>query len=218
MKRRLAVLISGGGSNLQALIDAARHPDYPADIVQVICNIPGAYGLERARIAGIPATVIDHRGYGKDRAAFEAEVDAALRAANVDLVALAGFMRVLTDGFVQAWDGRMLNIHPALLPSFKGLHTHARALDAGVAVHGCTVHWVSPGVDEGAIIGQAAVPVAPDDTADSLAARVLTMEHRLYPACVALAASGRAVLRDGRTLIDGEPGPLSLFWSPHAAL
>lgn len=214
MKRRLGVLISGGGSNLQALIDAARHPDYPAEIVLVISNVRDAHGLTRAREAGLPTAVIDHRAFGADRAAFEAQVDAALRDANVELVALAGFMRVLTDGFVQAWNGRMLNIHPALLPSFKGLHTHARALEAGVAIHGCTVHWVSPGVDEGAILGQAAVPVAPDDTAETLGARVLAMEHRLYPACVALAASGRAILQDGRSLIDGGPGPLSLFWSP----
>lgn len=214
MTRRLGVLISGGGSNLQALIDAARHPDYPAQIVTVISNAPGAYGLTRAREAGIAAQVIDHRPYGKDRAGFDAALDAALRAADVELVALAGFMRVLTDGFVTAWTGRMLNIHPALLPSFKGLHTHARALEAGVAIHGCTVHWVSSGVDEGAILGQAAVPVAPDDTAETLGARVLTMEHRLYPACVALAAAGRAVLADGRSLIGGAPGPLSLFWSP----
>lgn len=214
MKRRLGVLVSGGGSNLQALIDAARHDTYPAQIVKVISNVPDAYGLTRAREAGLPVQAIDHRPFGKDRAGFDAALDAALRAADVELVALAGFMRVLTDGFVQAWEGRMLNIHPALLPSFKGLHTHQRALDAGVAIHGCTVHWVSPGVDEGAVLGQAAVPVAPDDTAESLGARVLAMEHRLYPACVALAAAGRATLQDGRSLIDGAPGPLSLFWSP----
>ena len=214
MQRRLGVLASGGGSNLQALIDAARRPSYPAEIVAVVANVPGVTALSRAETAGIPATVVDHRAFGTDRPAFEAEIDAVLRAADVELVALAGFMRVLTDRFVQAWNGRMLNVHPALLPSFKGLHTHARALEAGVAIHGCTVHWVSPGVDEGAILGQAAVPVAPDDTAESLGARVLEMEHRLYPACVALAASGRAILQDGRSLIDGAPGPLSLFWSP----
>jgi phosphoribosylglycinamide formyltransferase 1 len=214
VKRRLGVLVSGGGSNLQALIDAAAHEAFPAQIVTVISNAPGVKALDRAEAAGIPAQVIDHRPYGKDRAGFDAALDAALRAVDVELVVLAGFMRVLTEGFVRAWEGRMLNIHPALLPSFKGLHTHARALETGVAIHGCTVHWVSPGVDEGAILGQAAVPVAPDDTAESLGARVLTMEHRLYPACVALAAAGRATLKDGRSLIDGAPGPLSLFWSP----
>jgi phosphoribosylglycinamide formyltransferase 1 len=214
VKRRLGVLVSGGGSNLQALIDAAAHEAFPAQIVTVISNAPGVKALDRAEAAGIPAQVIDHRPYSKDRAGFDAALDAALRAVDVELVVLAGFMRVLTEGFVRAWEGRMLNIHPALLPSFKGLHTHARALETGVAIHGCTVHWVSPGVDEGAILGQAAVPVAPDDTAESLGARVLTMEHRLYPACVALAAAGRATLKDGRSLIDGAPGPLSLFWSP----
>jgi phosphoribosylglycinamide formyltransferase 1 len=182
--RRVAVLVSGGGSNLQALIDAAAQPSAPFRITQVISNRPGVKALDRAGAASIPAQVIDHTGY-PDRPAFEADLTAALDAAAPDLIACAGFMRVLTEGFTSRWQGRLINIHPALLPSFKGLHTHRRALEAGVAVHGCTVHWVSAGVDEGAIIGQAVVPVLPGDTEAALAARVLDQEHRLYPACLA---------------------------------
>ncbi|MDX2233760.1 MAG: phosphoribosylglycinamide formyltransferase [Hyphomonadaceae bacterium] len=183
--RRVGVLISGGGSNLQALLDA-QGPYCPYAIAVVIANRPDAGGLERARAAGVEALVVDHRHFGGDRSAFERAIDAALRARAIDLVALAGFMRILTPAFVRDWAGRLLNIHPSLLPAFPGLQTHARALDAGVKLHGCSVHWVSEGVDEGPIIGQAAVPVLPDDTTETLGARVLTAEHVLYPACLAL--------------------------------
>ena len=185
---RTAVLVSGRGSNLGSLISAAEGPDYPAEIVLVLSNKPEAGGLELARTAGIVAEAVDHRPFKKDRAAHEAILDARLRSAGVELVALAGYMRVLTPSFVQAWAGRMINIHPSLLPHFPGLHTHARALESGHAYAGCTVHWVSEGVDEGEVIGQAEVPVLPGDDVDSLAARVLAAEHRLYPQCLAKAA------------------------------
>lgn len=199
---KLAVLISGRGSNLQALIDAAAAPDYPAEIVVVVSNRPDAQGLARAAAAGIPTQVIDHKAFA-DRATFDAALDAALRRHAIELVCLAGFMRLLTDGFVTAWQDRMINVHPSLLPAFKGLHTHARALAAGVRVAGCTVHFVRPEMDEGPIIVQAAVPVLPDDTADALAARVLSAEHRCYPAAVRWIAEGRLRVVDGRVLIDG---------------
>ncbi|MGC1303507.1 MAG: phosphoribosylglycinamide formyltransferase [Caulobacteraceae bacterium] len=189
MKRvRVAVLVSGRGSNLASLIEAAKAPDYPAEIVLVLSNNPDAGGLELARAAGIEARAIDHRPFGKDRAAHEALIDAALRDAGVELVALAGYMRVLTAGFVQGWAGRMINIHPSLLPLFPGLRTHARAIEAGHDRHGCTVHWVVEGVDEGPVIGQAEVPILPGDTEDVLSARVLQAEHRLYPVGLAKAA------------------------------
>lgn len=192
-RRRVVVPVSGGGSNLQALVDAAGAPDCPFEIVAVISNRPGVRALERAAAAGIPATVIDHTGFAT-REAFDAALSDAIAGFQPDYVALAGFMRVLTAGFTERWNGKLINIHPALLPSFKGLHTHRRALEAGVAVHGCTVHWVSAGVDEGAIIGQGAVPVLPGDTEDSLAARVLAMEHRLYPACLTALCTGTPAL------------------------
>lgn len=202
MTARVGVLISGSGSNLQALMEAAA-TGAPYTIVQVISNNPEAYGLQRAAAMGVPAHAIDHRPFGRDRAAFEAQVTAALRAAEVEWVALAGFMRVLTPGFVAAWTGRLINIHPSLLPLFPGLHTHARALEAGVAVHGCTVHHVTEGVDEGPIIGQAAAPVLPDDTPETLAARVNRAELRLYPAALAYAVTGvaPALSQDGESLI-----------------
>ena len=185
---RTAVLVSGRGSNLDALIAAAQAPDYPAEIVLVLSNVPDAGALARARVAGIVTTTLDHRPFGKDRAAHEAQVQAALEAAEVELVALAGYMRVLTGGFTRAWAGRMVNIHPSLLPHFPGLHTHACALEAGHARHGCTVHWVVEGVDEGPVIAQAEVPILPGDTPDILAARVLEAEHRLYPQALTQAA------------------------------
>lgn len=202
MRARVGVLISGSGSNLQALMDAAA-AGAPFDVVQVISNKPDAYGLTRAEAAGAPALAIDHRSFGQDRGAFEAELTASLRRAEVEWVALAGFMRVLTRSFVEAWSGRLVNIHPSLLPLFPGLHTHARALAAGVALHGCSVHYVVEGVDEGPIIGQAAVPVRPDDTAATLAARVNRAEHRLYPAALAYAVTGvaQALRQDGESLI-----------------
>ena len=185
---RVGVLISGGGSNMAALIAAAQAADYPAEIALVISNNPEAGGLAKARAAGVATQVIDHRPYQGDRPAHERAVNAAFTEAGAELVALAGYMRILTPTLIDAWAGRMLNIHPSLLPLHPGLHTHQRALDAGDAEAGCTVHWVTLGVDEGPIIGQARVPVLPGDDEDRLAARVLAEEHRLYPACLAKAA------------------------------
>jgi phosphoribosylglycinamide formyltransferase-1 len=198
------VLISGRGSNLQALLDAAAEPGYPAKIALVISNRPGASGLERAERAGVPTRVIDHRDY-PDRPAFETALTEALEEAGAEAVCLAGFMRVLTGGFVGAWRGRLLNIHPSLLPLFPGLDTHAKALAAGVKLHGCTVHLVSEALDGGAIVGQAAVPVLPDDTAETLAARVLTVEHRLYPHCLRLLAEGRIEVNGNLARTSGDP-------------
>jgi phosphoribosylglycinamide formyltransferase-1 len=186
----VGILISGRGSNMAALLDAARAPAFPAKIALVVSNQPAAPGIALAAAAGVPTTVIDHRRFGKDRAAHEAAIDAALRDAGVEIVCLAGYMRLLTPFLVTAWQGRMLNIHPSLLPAFPGLHTHARALAAGVKLHGCTVHLVTQTMDEGPILAQAAVPVLPADTEDALAARVLAQEHRLYPAALAAFADG----------------------------
>lgn len=202
-RRRTAILISGRGSNMAAVLDAAAAVDYPAQIVLVLSNRPGAGGLERAASAGVPTLVIDHKGY-KDRAGFDAALDAALEAAGVELVVLAGFMRLLTPQFTRKWLGRMINIHPSLLPSFKGVHVHEQALAAGVRFSGCTVHFVTADMDAGPIIGQAVVPAVPGEGPDDLAARTLAAEHRLYPAAVALVASGRARLDGGRTVYDGE--------------
>ncbi|BBF93276.1 phosphoribosylglycinamide formyltransferase [Blastochloris tepida] len=182
---KTAVLISGRGSNMAALIAAAAAPGFPAEIALVIANKAGAGGLALAAEAGIRTAVVESRPFGKDRAAFEAVLQAELEAAGIELVCLAGFMRVLTPAFVERWQGRMLNIHPALLPAFPGLDTHERALDAGVKIHGCTVHLVVPEVDSGPILAQAAVPVLPNDTPDTLAARVLAQEHVIYPAALA---------------------------------
>ncbi|HET7880352.1 MAG TPA: phosphoribosylglycinamide formyltransferase [Acetobacteraceae bacterium] len=183
-RARTAILISGRGSNMAALIAASRDPDYPAEIVLVVSNRPDAVGLGLAREAGIPAVAIDHRPFRGDRSAHEAAIDAELRRAGVQVVCLAGFMRVLTPLLIDAWQGRMLNIHPSLLPAFPGLDTHARALVAGVKLHGCTVHIVTQAVDEGPILAQAAVPVLPGDTPEVLADRVLVQEHRIYPAAL----------------------------------
>ncbi|GJE77429.1 phosphoribosylglycinamide formyltransferase [Methylorubrum suomiense] len=196
-RKRVAILISGRGSNMVSLIEAARASDYPAEIVLVLSNRPDAAGLDRAREAGIPARAIDHRAY-PDRAGFDAALQRELEAAGIELIVLAGFMRILTDAFVESWAGRMINIHPSLLPLFKGTHTHERALEAGVRLHGCTVHYVVPELDAGPIVAQAAVPVLPGDDADTLAARVIVQEHRLYPAALALIAGGGAVLDGGR--------------------
>ncbi len=183
-KTKAAIFISGRGSNMMALVEAAKVPDFPAEFIVVVSNDPTAKGLEWARSQGIEAVAIDHKPYGKDREAHERAVDAALRERGVEFICLAGYMRILTPWLVERWQGRMINIHPALLPDFKGLHTHERALEAAVKEHGATVHWVTPGVDEGEIIAQARVPVLPQDTAETLAARVLVEEHRLYPAAV----------------------------------
>ena len=179
---------------MEALIAAAADPAYPAEIVLVLSNRPEAPGLETARAAGIRAEAIDHRDFGRDRAAHETAIDAMLKAADIEIVCLAGYMRLLTPVLVQAWEGRMLNIHPSLLPSFPGLDTHARALEAGVKLHGCTVHLVTLEVDSGPILAQAAVPVLPGDTEDDLAARVLRQEHALYPSALAAFASGGPAL------------------------
>jgi phosphoribosylglycinamide formyltransferase-1 len=193
-KKRVAVLISGRGSNMAALIEAARAPDYPAEIVLVVSNRPDAFGLAHARLAGIETAVVDHTAFGDDREAFERALDANLQAHQVDLICLAGFMRLLTPRFVTRWSGRMLNIHPALLPQFKGLDTHRRALAAGVTRHGATVHFVVPEMDSGPIIAQDSVPVVEGDTEATLAARVLEIEHRIYPQALRLVAEGRATL------------------------
>jgi formyltetrahydrofolate-dependent phosphoribosylglycinamide formyltransferase len=192
LKRRVAILISGRGSNMEALIAAAGDPAFPVGIDLVLSNRPDAAGLATAASAGIRAEAIDHRDFGRDRAAHEAAVDAVLRSAGIEIVCLAGYMRLLTPLLVDAWRGRMLNIHPSLLPSFPGLHTHASALEAGVKLHGCTVHLVTQGMDSGPILAQAAVPVLPGDSEEMLAARVLRQEHVIYPAALAAFAAGLA--------------------------
>jgi phosphoribosylglycinamide formyltransferase-1 len=207
---KVGVLISGRGSNLQALLDACADPAFPAEIVLVVSNNRDALGLERAQRAGVPTEIVPHRDF-PSREAFDAALDTALRRAGVELVCLAGFMRLLTDRFVTAWHDRMINIHPALLPAFKGLHTHERALAAGVKLHGCTVHVVRPAMDEGPVIVQAAVPVLPDDTAETLAARVLEAEHRAYPLALRLVAEGRVRIEGERAIVGGMASGPSLL-------
>jgi phosphoribosylglycinamide formyltransferase-1 len=194
---RVAILISGRGSNMVSLVEAARAEGFPAEIALVLSNVPGAGGLDRAEAFGIAAATVDHRAFNKDREAFERAMDEVLRINQIDLVVLAGFMRIMTPWFVRRWEGRMINIHPSLLPLFKGTHTHAQALEAGVAEHGCSVHFVVPELDAGPVIMQAKVPVLPGDDEDALAARVLVQEHLLYPRALAEVASGRAALVDG---------------------
>jgi len=206
-KKRVAVLISGRGSNMAALIDAAKDKSYPAEIVAVISNRPDAGGLDTAKAAGLATAVVDHTAYGKDRAAFDAALQALLDEHRAELVCLAGFMRLLTPGFVARWQERMLNIHPALLPSFKGLDTHARALAAGVKLHGATVHFVVPEMDSGPIIAQGAVAVRDDDDEKTLSQRVLAVEHRIYPLALKLVAEGRVSVVDGRCRIAGAATP-----------
>ncbi len=197
MKKRVGILISGRGSNMMALVAAARAAEYPAEIAAVISSAPDAAGLAWAEAQGLPARAIDHKAYGS-REAFDAAVHAALSDAGVELVALAGFMRLQSAGFVERWQGRQLNIHPSLLPLFKGLHPHRQALAAGVKISGCTVHFVTAEMDSGPIVAQAAVPVLDGDTPERLADRVLAAEHRLYPHALALVASGRARLEGGQ--------------------
>jgi phosphoribosylglycinamide formyltransferase 1 len=194
MKKRVAILISGRGSNMTALIEAAKADDYPAEITLVVSNRPDAPGLTSARAAGIATTVVDYLTFGEDREAFERALDCELRAQRIDLVCLAGFMRLLTPWFVARWSGRMLNIHPSLLPEFKGLHTHRRALDAGAKRHGATVHFVVPEVDAGPIVAQDSVAVREGDTEETLAQRVLEIEHRIYPRALRAVAEGQASL------------------------
>jgi len=211
------VLISGRGSNLQALIDACARPEYPAEIACVISNVADVHGLQRARHAGLPAYAVAHGAFAT-RDSFDAAMDAILRKAEVEIVCLAGFMRVLSDRFVDGWRGRLINIHPSLLPAFKGLDVYRRILEAGVRISGCTVHFVVPELDSGAIVAQAAVPVRPGDSEDALATRTLAAEHRLYPLALKLLAEGRVRLGNGRAIyneIDGADGEL---FSPSPSL
>lgn len=203
-RKRTAVLISGRGSNMGALISAAMAPSYSAEITLVISNRPDAKGLERAAEFGIATAVVDHKDFAGDRQAFEKAIDDVLKEHRIDLVALAGFMRILTPYLVNAWSGRMINIHPALLPSFKGLATHERALEEGVKLHGATVHFVSAEMDDGPIIVQGAVPVLDHDTPDTLAARVLEVEHKIYPKALELVATGKTKVTGARVVTGAE--------------
>jgi phosphoribosylglycinamide formyltransferase-1 len=200
-KTRVAVLISGRGSNMTALIDRAKKPSYPAKIALVLSNRPDAAGLSHAGTAGITTAITDYAAYGSDRESFERAMQQVLEQHDIDLVCLAGFMRLLTTWFVGRWEGKMLNIHPALLPAFKGLDTHRRALAAGVKIHGASVHFVSADMDSGPIVAQGAVAVHEDDNAETLAARVLEVEHRIYPVALGLVAAGRVRVVDGRCVI-----------------
>jgi phosphoribosylglycinamide formyltransferase-1 len=196
-RKRIGVLISGRGSNLAALIAATQQPDYPAEIVLVVSNRPDAAGLARASEAGLVTAVVDHKAF-PDRRAFEEQLDRTFVAAGVEILCLAGFMRVFTDWFVARWTGRMLNIHPSLLPAFRGTDTHRQALAAGVLIHGCTVHFVTLDLDAGPIVAQAAVRVVPGDTEETLAVRVLAEEHRLYPFALRLVCEDKVRLAHGR--------------------
>ena len=215
-RRRVAVLVSGRGSNLQALLDAAAAPDYPAEIVLVVSNVAGVRSLDRAQKAGVPAEVLSHRDF-PDREAFERALSRRLEQAGVELVCQAGFMRILTPWFVARWHNRLINIHPSLLPAFPGLDTHARALAAGVKLHGCSVHFVRAEVDDGPIIGQAAVPVLTEDSPDRLAARVLQAEHQLYPHCLKLVTQDRVQLTMERVLIPDAQAENALLIHPPLA-
>ena len=199
---KVGVLISGRGSNMQALIEACAAPGFPAKIALVLSNEPGAAGLQRAAEAGISTEILDHRGFKKDRAAFERGLTARLEAAGVEFVCLAGFMRLLTATFVEHWRDRLINIHPSILPAFRGLDTHRRAIETGVRLHGCTVHFVRAAMDDGPIIVQAAVPVLPDDSEAVLAARVLAAEHRCYPLALRLCAEKRVRVEGERCALD----------------
>ena len=206
-RKRVAILISGRGSNMAALIAAAQAENYPAEIALVLSNVVDAAGLARAREAGIATAVIDHKRFGKDRTAFETALQEILDANQIALICLGGFMRLFTAAFVQRWHGRMLNIHPSLLPSFPGLDPHGQALRAGVRISGATVHFVIPETDAGPIIAQGAVAVHDDDSAETLAARVLAVEHRIYPLALRLLAEQRVRIVDGRCVIDGALAP-----------
>lgn len=211
--KSIVILISGRGSNMVALIDAAASGALPVRVAAVLANRPDAKGLEVAAAAGVVTRVVDHRLY-RDRESFDAAMAEAIDAYSPDLVVLAGFMRILSDGFVAHYEGRLINIHPSLLPSFPGLHTHQRALDDGVRVHGCTVHFVTPKLDHGPIVVQAAVPVLDGDDATVLAARVLEQEHRIYPLAVRWFAEGRLRLEDGRVRLDAPQEYASCLISP----
>ena len=217
MKRRVAILISGRGSNMAALVEAAaKTSDYPAEIAVVISNRADADGLDKARASGIATVVIESKPFGKDRAGFETALEAALASHKVELICLAGFMRLFTAEFVQRWYGRMLNIHPSLLPSFPGLDPHGQALQAGVKISGATVHFVIPETDAGPIVMQGAVVVHDDDTAEALSARILGVEHRIYPEALRLHASGRLTLDGDRCRIAGVTGGGPVLIAPTA--
>jgi phosphoribosylglycinamide formyltransferase 1 len=201
-RKRVAVLISGRGSNMAALMEAAKDQNYPAEIVLVVSNRPNAEGIAYAREAGIATTIIDHTDYGKNREAFEQALQGVLEGSGIEIVCLGGFMRLFTPGFIEKWHGRMLNIHPALLPAFKGLHTHEQALAAGAKTHGATVHFVTADMDSGPIVCQAAVPVLDGDTAETLASRVLAVEHKIYPLALKWLAEGKLRVIDGKCRID----------------
>lgn len=209
----LCVLVSGRGSNLQALIDACAAPGFPAKIGLVISNKASAYGIERANKANIPTRVFDHKAYDS-RAEFDINMTHAMEEAGIDLVCLAGFMRLLSDEFCDHWHDRMINIHPSLLPSFKGLDVQQAAIYAGVRFSGCTVHYVRREMDTGPILIQAAVPILPDDTSDQLAARILVEEHKIYPEAVRLIAEGRVTVSNERASIKGHVGPSSSLINP----
>lgn len=212
-RKRVGVLISGRGSNLGALIEACKALDYPAKIVLVISNLPSAQGLLRAESALIPALVINHKDFAT-REGFDAALDTALNEAGVELLCNAGFMRLHSEGFVARWRNRHLNVHPSLLPAFRGLHSHARVLEAGATITGCTVHFVRPEMDTGPIVAQAAVPVLPDDTPESLGARVLDAEHRLYPHALRLVASGEVRVEDEHVVRTTQITPQPPLFSP----
>jgi phosphoribosylglycinamide formyltransferase-1 len=213
MKRRVAILISGRGSNMAALIEAAKAPDFPAEIVSVISNRADAGGLEKAAAHGIATDVIESKPFGKDRAGFEAVLQRTLDEKGVELICLGGFMRLFTAEFVQRWYGKMLNIHPSLLPSFPGLDPHGQALAAGVKISGATVHFVIPETDAGPIVMQGAVAVADDDTAETLSTRILGIEHRIYPEALRLLASGKVRLEGDFCRVSGHAAPdATLVW------
>jgi len=201
-RRRVGVLISGRGSNMSSLIAAAENPGFPAEIAVVVANRPDAAGLAAARAAGVPAFAVDHKSFA-NKADFEAAMTEVLEDHEVELVALAGFMRLLSGVFIDRWRDRLINVHPSLLPAYRGLDTHARAIADGALVAGCSVHFVRPEMDAGPVIAQAVVPVLPGDDADALSARVLKAEHRLYPHALALVASGRARVSEDRVIFDG---------------
>ncbi|MCW2315353.1 phosphoribosylglycinamide formyltransferase-1 [Rhodoblastus acidophilus] len=216
-RQRTAVLISGRGSNMRSLVAAAKAEDFPAEVALVLSNVADAAGLDFARSEGIATKVVDHKAFDS-RETFERAVQAVLEAHGIELVCLAGFMRLLSPWFVESWRDRMLNVHPALLPSYRGLHTHERALADGVKIHGATVHFVVPEMDAGPIIAQAAVAVRGDDTPQTLGARVLEQEHVIYPRALALVASGAARVAGGRVVVAGEPAPGAALVSPGAGL
>jgi len=213
MTMKVAVLISGRGSNLQALIDACKDEAFPAEIVLVLSNKDGAQGLERAKVADIPTASLSHKDFDS-RESFDAEMSDIITASGADFVCLAGYMRLLSDDFVRTWRDKLINIHPSLLPMFKGLHVHEQALEAGVRFSGCTVHFVRPAMDEGPIVAQAVVPVLANDTPDSLAERILEQEHALYPLALKLIAEGRIRVSAERVLVEDQKSPSTALLNP----